>query len=75
MGRKSTSGESYKREAVAKAEASGNVSQAARELGISNKSLRDWIRRYGSPSDIEAFYNRQRLHSGIDYARPVSRAA
>ena len=24
---------------------------------------------------IEAFYNRQRLHSGIDYARPVSRAA
>lgn len=24
---------------------------------------------------IEVFYNRQRLHSGIDYARPVSRAA
>lgn len=24
---------------------------------------------------IEVFYNRQRLHSGIDYARPVNRAA
>jgi putative transposase len=24
---------------------------------------------------IEVFYNRQRLHSGIDYAHPVSRAA
>lgn len=24
---------------------------------------------------IEVFYDRQRLHSGIDYARPVSRAA
>jgi transposase InsO family protein len=24
---------------------------------------------------IEVFYNRQRLHSGIDYTRPVSRAA
>ncbi len=24
---------------------------------------------------IEVFYNRQRLHSGIDYARPLSRAA
>jgi transposase-like protein len=33
MGGKSS--ESYKREAVAKAEASGNVSQTARELGIS----------------------------------------
>jgi transposase InsO family protein len=24
---------------------------------------------------IEVFYNRERLHSGIDYARPASRAA
>ncbi|MCA0453606.1 MAG: transposase [Chloroflexi bacterium] len=39
MGRKSDYSESYKREAVAKAEASGNVIQTARELGISNKSL------------------------------------
>jgi hypothetical protein len=35
MGRTSNYSESYKREAVAKAEASGNVSQTARELGIS----------------------------------------
>jgi len=34
MGRKSKYSESYKREAVTKAEASGNVSQTARELGI-----------------------------------------
>ncbi len=24
---------------------------------------------------IKVFYNRQRLHSGIDYTRPVNRAA
>jgi transposase InsO family protein len=24
---------------------------------------------------IEVFYNRQRLHSGIDYARPINHAA
>lgn len=53
MGRKSSYNESYKREAVAKAEASRNVSQTARELGISNKSLHNWIRRYGQPLDIE----------------------
>lgn len=53
MGRKSTYSESYKREAVAKAEANGNVSQTARELGISNKSLHEWIRQYGPPLDIE----------------------
>jgi transposase-like protein len=53
MGRKSSYNESYKREAVAKAGASGNVSQTARELGISNKSLHDWIRHYGQPLDME----------------------
>ncbi len=118
MGRKSNYSEAYKREAVAKAEASGNVSQTARELGISTKSLHTWIKEYGEPLDvntadekelsarvksffatvkleaipagmfasrqaacmalfdyIEVFYNRQRLHSGMEYARPVSRAA
>lgn len=45
--------ESYKREAVAKAEASGNVSQTARELGISNKSLHAWIKQYGEPLDVD----------------------
>ena len=49
MGRKSNYSETYKREAVAKAEASGNVSQTARELGISNKSLHRWIKQYGEP--------------------------
>ncbi len=53
MGRNSNYSESYKREAVAKAEASGNVSQTARELGISNKSLHTWIKQYGQPLDVE----------------------
>jgi len=52
MGRKSNYSESYKREAVAKAQASGNVSQTARELGISNKSLHAWIKEYGEPLDV-----------------------
>ncbi len=38
---------------MAKAEASGNVSQTARELGISSKSLHAWIRQYGEPLDVE----------------------
>ncbi|MBC6936209.1 MAG: hypothetical protein DWB42_10255 [Chloroflexi bacterium] len=42
-------GQSYKREAVAKAETSGSVSQTARELGISNESLHTWIKQYGQP--------------------------
>jgi transposase-like protein len=53
MGRKSNYSESYKREAVAKAEASGNVSQTARELGISNKSLHVWIQQYGEALDVD----------------------
>lgn len=53
MGRKSNYSESYKREAVAKAQASGNVSQTARELGISNKSLHGWIKQYGEPLEVE----------------------
>lgn len=53
MGRKSQYSESYKREAVAKAQASGNVSQTAQELGISNKTLHAWIKQYGEPLDID----------------------
>jgi len=53
MGRESKYSEVYKREAVAKARASGNVSQTARELGISNKSLHTWIKQYGEPLDVE----------------------
>lgn len=53
MGRTSNYSESYKREAVAKAKASGNVSQTARELGISNKSLHGWIKQYGLPLDVD----------------------
>ena len=53
MGRKSNYSEAYKREAVAQAEASGNVSQTARELGISNKSLHAWIKQYGQPLGVE----------------------
>ncbi len=53
MGRKSNYSEAYKREAVAKAEASGNVSQTARELEISNKKLHTWIKQYGEPLDVD----------------------
>jgi len=53
MGRKSNFSESYKREAVARAEASGNVSQTSRELGISNKTLHGWIKQYGQPLDVD----------------------
>ncbi len=53
MGRKSNYSEVYKREAVAKAQASGDVSQTARELGISNKSLHAWIKDYGEPLEVE----------------------
>ena len=53
MGRKSNYSETYKREAVAKAESSGNVSQTARELDISNKTLHTWIKQYGQPLDVD----------------------
>ena len=53
MGRKSNYSEAYKREAVTKAKASGNVSQTAREPGISNKSLHGWIKQYGEPLDMD----------------------
>jgi len=53
MGRKSEYSEAYKREAVTKAKSSGNVSQTARELGVSNKSLHAWIKQYGKPLDVE----------------------
>lgn len=53
MGHQSSYSESYKREAVAKAEASGNVSQTARELGISSKTLHAWIKQYGEPLDVD----------------------
>jgi transposase-like protein len=53
MGRKSQYTEAYKREAVAKAQASGNVSQTARELGISNKSLHEWIKQFGEPKPLK----------------------
>lgn len=53
MGRKSRYTEAYKREAVTKAKTSGNVSQTARELGISNKSLHEWINQFREPLNIE----------------------
>jgi transposase-like protein len=53
MGRKSNYSEAYKREAVAKAESSGNVSQTARELDISNKTLHTWIKQYSQPLDVD----------------------
>lgn len=49
MGRKRNYRESYKHEAVTQSKASGNVSQTARALGISNKSLHNWIKDYSEP--------------------------
>lgn len=54
MGRPSSFSEAYKREAVAQAAASGNISQTARALGISNKSLHSWIKTYGEPKRLDA---------------------
>ena len=42
MGRGSRYSEAYKREAVDKAKSSGNVSQTARELGISKLDQAVW---------------------------------
>ena len=53
MGRGSRYSEAYKREAVDKAKSSGNVSQTARELGVSNKTLHDWIKRYGETEALD----------------------
>jgi transposase-like protein len=53
MGRASRFSEAYKREAVRQAESSGNVSQTARNLGISAKSLHDWIKQFGTKPKLD----------------------
>lgn len=45
--------EEFKREAVRKAEVSGNVSRTARELGVSNKTLHQWIKAFGLPRTLD----------------------
>lgn len=52
MARGSRYSDTYKREAVAKAEASGNVSQTARELGISGKTLHAWKEKFGTLKSV-----------------------
>ena len=54
MGQSSGYTEGYKREAVAQAQTSGNLSQTARELGISVKSLRRWRKTYGKQKAMES---------------------
>ena len=54
MGHSSGYTEAYKREAVAQAQTSGNLSQTARELGISVKSLRRWRKTYGEQKAVES---------------------
>jgi len=54
MGHSSGYTEAYKREAVAQAQTSGNLSQTARELGISAKSLRRWRKIYGKQKAVES---------------------
>ncbi len=53
MGRGSRYSEAYKREAVAQAKTSGNVSQTARELGISGKTLHGWIKQYSERETMD----------------------
>lgn len=53
MGRGRRFDESFKREAVTKAEASGNVTQTARELGISGKTLHTWMKQYGQSKVVD----------------------
>jgi len=53
MGRGTRFDESFKREAVAKAETSGNVTQTARELGISGKTLHTWMKQYGQGKVVD----------------------
>lgn len=53
MGRGSQFTDEFKREAVRKAEAKRNVSRTARELGISNKTLHQWIRQFGQPDVLD----------------------
>jgi len=45
--------EEYRRSAVAKARANGNVTQTARELGISSKSLHRWMKEFAEPLNLE----------------------
>ena len=52
MGKGSRFSDTYKREAVAKAETSGNVSQTAREFGISDKTLHGWKNKWGTSKVI-----------------------
>jgi transposase-like protein len=52
MAKGSRYSDTYKREAVAKAEASGNVSQTARELGISGKTLHTWKEKFGTRQSV-----------------------
>ena len=54
MAKGSRYSDTYKREAVAKAEASGNVSQTARELGISGKTLHTWKDKFGTRKPVSA---------------------
>lgn len=53
MGKGSQFTEEFKREAVRKAEVSQNVSRTARELGISNKTLHEWIKQFGRPQKLD----------------------
>lgn len=53
MGKGSQFTDEFKREAVRKAEANQNVSRTARELGISNKTLHQWMKQFGQPEVLD----------------------
>jgi transposase len=53
MGQINQYSEEYKHEAVRQVENNGNMSQVARALGISPKTLHNWVKGYGSKPSLE----------------------
>ena len=53
MGRGPQFSKAFKREAVRKAEASQNAARTARALGISSKTLYEWLKTFGQAQSLD----------------------
>ena len=53
MGRGQQFTEAFKREAVRKAEVSQNAARTARELGISSKTVDEWLKAFGQAQALD----------------------